>query len=362
MKLKRIELENFRLSEKETIDFADGVNLLCGKNAQGKTNVLEAIYFFARGKSFRGGKDTDLTRFGQKGFALSLTFTRGGEDKTLAYRYYDGARQRTVNGVKVGIKEFIGQFNAVFFCPDHLSIIKASPAVRREFLNIAITQLSAEYLNALTVHKKLCEHKNALFKSEEPYDRTFMQSLNEGLADACAKICLERRKYVEKLSASAFETQKQISGGREDVKIIYKCDVPAEFAGFDAVKQYYKDLFFENERREAAAKTCLFGIQRDDLEFLLCGKDAKQFASQGQQRSLALALKIGEGEIIAEERGEPPVYLFDDVLGELDEDRKRYVLSRTAGRQVIVTACERSDYLDLSDLTSIRVSNGHYEK
>ncbi|MBQ4598452.1 MAG: DNA replication and repair protein RecF [Clostridia bacterium] len=362
MVLKEIELNNFRLTESERISFSDGVNLLYGKNAQGKTNVLEAIYFFARGRSFRGGKDSDIVRFFEKGYSIKIGFTRSDGEHTLEYRYYDGQRQRLCNGVKVPIKEMIGKFNAVFFCPDHLSIIKDEPSERREFLNIALSQLYGEYVSLLSDHKKLLAGKNALLKSEEPFDIELLRAYNEQFAEVSAKIYLYRREYIEKLENSVQNTIYEISGGREKANIFYKCDIPAEKSRLADVITYYRNLFFQYESRETAAKMSLCGVQRDDLLFTINDRDARQFASQGQQRSIALALKIGEGEIIASEKGESPVYLFDDVLGELDEDRKNYVLSRTSGRQMIVTACEKGDYLNLADVKMISVENGKYRE
>jgi len=360
MKLLSIELENFRNCVSEKIEFNDGVNLLYGKNAEGKTNVLEAIYFFARGKSFRGGKDADIVRFCEKGYSIKIEYEKKGEIYTLEYRYYDGARQRFLNGVKVSVKETIGKFNAVLFCPDHLSIIKNSPAERREFLNVALSQAYSEYILLLSEHKKLTESKNALLKCEDDYDVTLMNTYNARLCEINAKIHLERIKYIEKLSLSVNSTVKEISGGKEDVKIFYKSHIPADFTRFDEIKCEYEKLFKEYEKRENAAGMCLVGIQRDDIVFEINGKDAKLFASQGQQRSVALALKIGEGEILAEEKGEKPIFLLDDVLGEFDEDRKKYVLSKTFGRQMIVTACEKGDYIDLDEVKMIEVQGGKY--
>ncbi|MBE6679884.1 MAG: DNA replication and repair protein RecF [Ruminococcaceae bacterium] len=362
MILNKIELQNFRLCESGEIDFSSGVNLLYGKNAEGKTNVLEAIYFFARGKSFRGGKDSDIVKFGEKGYTVKISFERADGEHILEYRFYDGQRQRLCNGVKVSAKELIGKFNAVFFCPDHLSIIKDAPSARREFLNIALSQISQEYVTLLYEHKKLTESKNALLKRDDVPDIDLIASYNEKLAEINAKIYKMRRDYVEKLSKSVKETIKEISGGREDAEIFYKSDVFSEFSRFCDVIMYYKNLLQENLNREMAAKMCLVGIQRDDLFFTINKNDARQFASQGQQRSLALALKIAEGEIIREEKGESPVYLFDDVLGELDEERKAYVLSRTDGRQMIVTACEKGDYVKINDVNLIYVEKGEYKK
>lgn len=361
MILKNIELNNFRLCESGSIDFCDGVNLIYGKNAEGKTNVLEAIYFFARGKSFRGGKDTDIVRFGEKGYSIKITFARLDGEHTLEYRFYDGQRMRLLNGARVSAKELIGKFNAVFFCPDHLAIIKAAPSERREFLNIAISQLYGEYVSLLSEHKKLTEGKNALLKSEDTPDFNLIDSYNEKLAEVNAKIYLFRIDYIRKLSLFAKSTISEISGGRENVNIIYKSDISAENSRIENVKFEYERLLKESLPRETAAKMCLIGVHRDDIVFEINGCDARQFASQGQQRSLALALKLSEGEIIAEEKGEAPVYLFDDVLGELDEDRKKYVLSRTLGRQMIVTACEKGDYINLSDLNMIFAEGGRYK-
>lgn len=361
MILRKIELNNFRNTVSVGICFNDGVNLLYGKNAEGKTNVLEAIYFFARGKSFRGGRDNDIVRFSEKGYSIKIEFEKKDGLNTIEYRYYDGQRQRLLNGVKVGVKEIIGKFNAVLFCPDHLSIIKAAPSERREFLNIALSQLYGEYVNLLSNHKKLTESKNALLKSEDGIDINLLRAYNEKLSEVNAEIYLYRRDYIKKISESVKKTVFEISGGKEKVEIFYKSDIPAEKSQLQDVKNYYAELLKENEGRESAAKMCLFGIQRDDLYFEINERDSRQFASQGQQRSVALALKIGEGEIIAEEKGEAPVYLLDDVLGELDEDRKKYVLSRTLGRQMIVTACEKGDYVNLSQVKMIEVSGGEYK-
>ena len=171
MILKAITLENFRSAESECIHFDPGVNLLYGNNAEGKTNVLEAIYFFARGRSFRTTRESDLVRFGAEGCGVDIAFTRRGEEETLGYRYFGGTRRRTKNGVKVTAREALGVFCAVLFCPDHLSVIKRTPAERREFLNAAIAQISPAYVAALGRHKKLLENKNALLRIDGELQR-----------------------------------------------------------------------------------------------------------------------------------------------------------------------------------------------
>lgn len=360
MILESITLENFRSAENEHIRFDPGVNLLYGNNAEGKTNVLEAIYFFARGRSFRTARESDLVRFGADGCGIGIAFTRRGKKETLDYRYLGGMRRRTKNGVKITAREALGVFCAVLFCPDHLALIKRTPGERREFLNAAIAQISPVYVAALGRHKKLLENKNALLRREDGFDRALMESYNEELAAVSAEILVARRAYLERLSASAARTVAEISGGRETVTTEYACDIPAEISRPEDVMMAYRDLFCTNLARETAARMTLFGVQRDDILFYVNGREAKQFASQGQQRSIALALKLGEGEILAAEIGEEPVYLLDDVLGELDEERKSYILSRTGGRQLIVTACEKNDYDALVGVKKIRVCGGHY--
>lgn len=360
MILRKIELENFRNVESASLTFADGVNLLYGKNAAGKTNILEAIYFFTRGKSFRGGKEVDLLRFGETGCRLKLVCEGANGEESLEYAYFNGERQRKKNGVKISVREMVGSFPAVLFCPDHLSLIKSAPSQRREFLNVAISGLYHEYLLLMSEHKKISEQKNALLKSENQIDRALLAAYNEKLAAVSAKIYLYRREYIEKLEQSVRNTIFEISGGREEIKIFYQSDIPAELSRLFEIQSYYRNLFIEHEKREIAAKMSLCGISRDDMQFLIGGMDARLFASQGQQRSIALALKIGEGEMISRILGEAPVYLLDDVLGELDEERKKYILSRTADKQRIVTACEKDDYSELSGVRLYHVENGTY--
>lgn len=360
MILESVSLENFRSAKKEIIRFFPGVNLLYGNNAEGKTNVLEAVYFFARGRSFRAARENELVRFGEDGCTVKIEYQRRGKKEVLEYRYYDGTRRRSKNGVKITAREMLGNFCAVLFCPDHLAVIKRTPAERREFLNAAIAQLSPAYVSALGRHKKLLENKNVLLRREDGFDFALMESYNEELSALSAEILCLRREYLLSLAASVKKTVAEISEEKENVQIEYKCDISAELSRKEEIIIAYRDLFAKNLARETAAGMSLFGIQRDDFVFYVNGRDARQFASQGQQRSIALALKLGEGEILAKELGEEPVYLLDDVLGELDEDRKRYILSRTGGRQLLVTACEKTDYDTLRGVKKIYVKDGHY--
>lgn len=362
MRLLYLQLENFRSAKSADLHFSNGVNLIFGKNAEGKTNVLEAIYFFARGKSFRGARDADMVRFGERGFSMRIEFERRGESKTLEYRYFDGSRARFANGVKISAKESVGHFNAVLFCPDHLSIVKGAPALRREFMDIALSQLYGEYLSQLSFQKRALEQKNALLKREDGFDPSLLAAYNEKLAGYFAKICLYRRAYIEEISRYFARTILEISEGAECADVEYTCGVPAEISGFEAVKSFYTDLLADSFKREAAAKMCLVGTQRDDLLFKVNARDARQFASQGQQRSLAVALKLAEGDVLKREKGESPIFLLDDVLGELDETRRAYILSKMGDRQLIVTACERGEYAKRQGVSMIEAHGGCYRQ
>ena len=360
MNIESVTLENFRSAEAAFLHFVAGDKLLIGDTAPCISNFLEAIYFFARGKSFRAARESDLVRFGADGCAIDIVFVRRGKRETLGFRYFDGARQRPRHGVKMSVRDTLGVFCAELFCPDHLSIIKRTPAERREFINAAMAQTSPAYVAALGRHKKLLENKNALLRREDGFDAALMESYNEELAAVSAEILTARRAYLARLGDSVRRTVAEISGGREDAQIEYKCDIPAEKSRVEDVISSYRELFRANLAREAAAKTSLFGVQRDDLIFYVNGREARQFDSQGQQVSVALALQQGEGEILAEEFAEEPVYLLDDVLGELDETRKSYILSRTGGRQLIVTACEKNDYDALTGVKKIHACGGQY--
>ncbi len=363
MILKRFYAEGFRNIEKCDISFVTGVNLLYGNNAQGKTNVVEGIYIFARGKSFRAREDKELLGFDAPGFRIGIEYNSNEGDGTLEYAHFGRERRRKKNGYAVrGAKEMIGNFRAVLFYPDDLAIVKDSPEERRAFINVAIGQINSIYIDSYARYKVALENRNCLLKSASKgayLDISELESWSHIMAEYAADIYLERKSYIKKLELYANRAMSDISDGRESLTLSYKSDIECDAHERDEVIAIYKDIFTRELDRERIVGTSLYGPHRDDMEIFINGSSARSYASQGQQRSVVLALKIAEGDVCHEVCGEYPVYLFDDVLSELDETRKRYVLTRLGEKQIIITSCDEESLVSQAD-TVISVSDGKY--
>ena len=363
MKLKKFTAKDFRNIGEAEIFFHDGVNLLFGRNAQGKTNAIEGIYLFARGKSFRKAKENDLIRFGCEGFRTEIVFETGMGEESLSYTVFGGERRRMKNGYKIDrVTEMIGSFRAVLFTPDHLGLVKDGPEERRAFLDVAICQCKPYYLSAYTNYKHALEQRNCLLRmlgKGMAVDMEELYAWSRSLAEYAAPIYLERRDYVKRLQKHARITMKEISEDKEELSLIYKSDIDYDGEDLEKIKEAYYNLFVSDVQREISNMGTLFGIGRDDMEILINGRRARAFASQGQQRSVVLALKLAEGEVCLELSGEYPVFLFDDVLSELDEKRRAYLLSQKKDRQIIITSCEQKEIASFSE-EMIRVADGTF--
>ena len=358
MNLLTLTAENYRNIASARLNFVPGVNLLYGQNAQGKTNALECVYLFARGKSYRGSGDEELVRFGEKGFHIGISYKTKNGEQTLDYRYWEGSRKRQKNGAPVKLSEMIGNFRAVLFCPEHLSLVKGAPQERRAFLNIAIAQCRPVYLKLCDEYNKILENRNCLLKEMQKgfrYDLEELESWTDRLADTAAAIAEYRISYLKKLAPHAKDLLNDLSGSRETLQITYQSEAEGETPS--DIKESYLKLFQENRSREIAAGCSLFGAHRDDAEILVNGISARAYGSQGQQRSVVLALKLAEGEVCRDETGEYPVFLFDDVMSELDDTRRGYVLRETGDRQIVLTACESGGF-DPRAVNMISVGNG----
>lgn len=363
MIIKRFRAENFRNIEACDIEFSPGVNLLYGKNAQGKTNVVEGIYYFSRGRSFRGREDKELTRFGEAGFRIYLDFADKYGDQSLEYALYGRERLRKKNGYKLSkVTEMIGSFKAVLFYPDDLSLVKDGPEERRSFLNVAVSACYPAYVKYYADYKKALENRNCIIKMMQKglyIDRTELDAWSASMAEYASHIYLMRRDYLSRLTVYASEIMKEISDGGEELSLSYEGSILAETADRAVIKEEYLRLLTSSLDREIGAGVTLFGPHRDDVEIKINGKSARSFASQGQQRSIVLAMKLAEGEVIKEICGEYPVFLFDDVLSELDERRRRYLLEGIGQRQIIITSCDPDNCLGYTD-REIQVTGGKY--
>ena len=334
MYCKKLIYKNYRNIENAEITLDGGVNVLYGNNAQGKTNLLEGIYYFACGKSFRSATDKELIRMGSEYGSVSIDFSDGQRDRCHEVRFFQSERKICLKeGIKISrMSDFIGVFRAVLFSPEHLCIVKEGPGERRNFCDIAISQLYPAYMASLSKYKKLLQHRNAVLKDEEsPQSDGMIEVLSAELAREAAFIAAYREKYVRKLSGYVGEIISDMTCGREKAELFY----PSA-----ADENEYMRLLTSNVRKERYAGTTLYGIHKDDIKVTLNGNDSRVYASQGQQRSIALAMKLAEGEISKDDTGEYPVFLFDDILSELDKSRKEYILSKLGSRQVIITCCE----------------------
>ncbi len=367
MLVRSLTLSDYRNVAAASVDFGEGVNLLVGDNAQGKTNLLEGIYLFALGKSFRGAKEAELIRFGGEVASLSLAFTAGGREQTAAIRFAPRKRVVELNRVKLArMSELIGSFRAVLFCPEHLSLIKDGPAVRRAYLDIAISQLRPVYLRSLQRYNAILRERNKLLKLADEQPRAFHDTIglwSAQLAAESAVLVPARREYVEAVGEVAAGIFADMTGDREVPRFVYapgfhlepdRCGDGAE------VREHIEGLLTAHLDREKGAGTTLWGPHRDDVLIELNGRSARLYGSQGQQRSLALAMKLAEGEICADTTGERPVFLFDDVMGELDASRRAYLTREFAGRQVIMSTCERAVFPDAAHVIEVR--NGEYTR
>ena len=365
MIIKSLELDSFRNIEKEKIEFSEGVNVIYGDNAQGKTNILEGIYIFARGKSFRASKDRELICFGKSKAYSLLKFKSMGKDTTLGVEISSASPKvfyRNYNKVS-RTADIIGDFRAVLFCPSHLGIISDSPSVRRSFLDVAISQLRPVYIKLLSKYNYYIGERNALLKKEEEEIKSLsdlMYVYADEMSAICSEISVIREEYIKRLDFYVKKFFEEMTDGKEIPKISYDADHSLE-EGCDKsdIKEKYMELYLNNTEREARVGSTLYGIHKDDIKIEINGKDSRFYASQGQQRSLALAMKMAEGEISREYTGEYPVFLLDDVLSELDENRRKYILSNIKKRQVIITTCESTAFDEIENVNFIYICDGH---
>ena len=367
MTVTSVLYENWRNIAAARVEFSPGINVLWGMNAQGKSNILEGIYYFARGRSFRGAKEGELVRFGEEFARAGLSFRRDGyENDTVleAVLPLNGKKKLQRNGAPLSsAAEMLGSFRAVLFTPANLSAVTGGPLERRSFLDIALSQISADYLLRLRKAAKLLTERNALirrageggFVSGEEWE-----VYAQGLAECGAWIASYRAEYVSLLSDAVRRYFAGMTGGAETPELVYRSHALPEdmqppnplfpsSGGSAALRPDPEPLYrrlTENRAREIAAGSSLWGVHKDDLILSLNGREARSYASQGQQRSFVLSMKLGEAEIAQKVGGEYPAVLLDDVFSELDENRRRYILDAlakedgTGARQIIVTSCE----------------------
>ena len=360
MKIHTLTLEDFRNYENEKIAFGPYTNVIYGDNAQGKTNLLEAVCLFSFGRSRRARSDAELVRFGRKGFRLELSFSDSARDYEAVMSMDAGGKKSIkINNVPITkLSRLLSYLNVVMFSPSELDIVKGSPSVRRRFLDEAVSQLYPKYIAELSEYHKALEQKNGLLKllrQKRVKSDPMLSVWNEQLALHGASVSLRRRSFLEELSGYAKQLQLVISV--EILKIEYTPSLDCGIIKEDAVSEFYQKL--ENaQSREIDAGASLLGVQRDDIKISIGQKEAKLYASQGQQRTAVLSLKLAQTEYIRKQRGEYPVLLLDDIMSELDISRRQFLYGRIKDKQVLLTTTDAENMSEDSATRYYRISGG----
>ena len=345
MRVEKIALNGFRNYDFETVKFSDGTNVISGPNAQGKTNLLESVYMLSCGRSFRTRFDRELIGFNNSSAEILADVNSFDRDQTINIKMSLGrAKKITVNGVKKKGSELSETLNTVLFCPDDLNLIKDGAAVRRKLMDNAISQIRPRYAELLSEYNKLYEHKSRILKDwrEKPSLLDTLDDFSEGMCRVSAQLIRYRASFTNRLNSAAPPIHSEFSGNGEKLQIRYKT-VSTVKDPFASAKEIYYDICEHQERHreaEISSAQCLTGAHKDDLEILINGRPARNFASQGQTRTAALSLKLAEREIFLDETGEYPILLLDDVLSELDVKRQEFVLNRIGGGQTLISCCE----------------------
>ena len=340
MIVKSLELKNFRNYERLSIDFDPSTNIIYGDNAQGKTNILEAICVSGTSRSHRGSRDKDMIRFGEQAAHIRTIVEKNSSE----YRIDIHLKNNHSKGIainKVPIKkssDLFGILNIIFFSPEDLAIIKNGPDKRRRFIDMELCQIDRVYLYNLTEYSKTLNQRNKLLK-DIVFNKKLLDTLpvwDDKLAEYGSKIIKRREEFVETIAPLVSELHRQISNDREEVELFYEKNVSAE-----GMREAL-DFSYDNDIRLGSTTK---GPHRDDLRFDLGGVDLRKFGSQGQQRTAALSLKLSEVTMMEKETGEKPVLLLDDVLSELDSNRQKDLLKSLSDTQTLITCTGLDDFV-----------------
>lgn len=334
MYIKELELKNYRNFEHIHLEFDKGINMILGKNALGKTNILESVFLLSRGKSFKTSRLNELIRYDDEGFFVYVRAVRGSGEFIVRYGYgKDGRKQIGINGMDIQKNtELLGNLYTILFVPDDLYIVKGNPEQRRNFIDEVLLQARPNYRYDLMRYYRTLKQRNNLLKNiaKKPSLRYTLYSWDEQITEYGLKIAGMRSRFVNLLAMEAAKIHKNLSDGEElDIKYI---------VNFGNNKDDYINLIKKSADKDIAYGLTTIGPHRDDIKILLNGRDAKSYSSQGQQKTIALSLKLSEIKIIQNEIGESPVFLLDDVFSELDENRKKYVIDSIGGMQSLITA------------------------
>ena len=360
MNLTKLQLRDFRNYENLDLSFAPGVNLIVGDNAQGKTNMLEALSFAGSGRSFRAQKTIEMVRFGADFADIEANVFSQEREQTLRWVLFSGNRPRQLwrNGAKKkSASEMLGVLPTVLFCPEDLMVLKTGAAARRRLGDHALCQLRPNYDAALAEYNRILEQKNRILKDhfDNPAVLAILPEYNRRLCQVGALIISYRARFYAGMEKAAAKYHSQFSGGAEEFTLSYKTvsSVNDPFASTAVLTEQLQEHLERHYRAELETAQCLTGPHKDDFTVCLSGIDLKAYGSQGQTRTAAISLKLAQRELMGRESGEEPVLLLDDVLSELDPGRQDFVLNQIVSGQVFITCCEPGRFTKLGKTIEI---------
>ena len=366
MKISRLTLRNYRNYENESVEFCPGINVFIGENAQGKTNILEAIYYAALGRSHRTSSDGDLIRNGTDEAFFSSEFTRMDAENRLDFRFNRGMRRRIEkNGASVTMKDLIGTLQAVLFSPEDLFLVKGGPGERRRFIDMELSQVDKNYFFDLAGYSRLIAQRNSFLKKvregEASEDDIFLW--DRQIIPRAVRITVKRIEALKKIGDMAKKTHEGITGGRESLSVKYEIHGAEGEREEDVVRDlpsWYNEKMAESRKIDIMRGSTRFGPHRDDFIFSVNGENLRFYGSQGQQRTGILSLKMAELSFFTEEAGEPPVLLLDDVMSELDRERREKLISFIGNEnlQAMVTTTDGEHFPKDAVENVYRVSRG----
>lgn len=366
MRISRLHLEQFRNIESLSVFPCETVNIIYGDNAQGKTNLLEAIWLLSGAKSFRGAKDADLIRFGESRALIESDFFCAGRQQTSKIQL-EGKKTAWLNDIRQdSITAFAGIFTTVVFSPSHLGLVKDGPAGRRKFLDTSICQITPRYIGMIGQYQRILLQRNTLLK-DISYASALLDTLDiwdEKLSALGGVIIRMRMEYTRRLQKEAEDIYKGISMERESFSLDYRpFELPVQEGQTQReISSLLLEKMMQNRSEDLRSGSTGIGPHRDDLEISINGRSVRSFGSQGQQRSSVLALKLAESRCIGDILGERPVILLDDVMSELDQNRREYLLNHLTGSQIFITCCDKGYFSQLEGGRVFRMEHGQLEQ
>ncbi len=342
MLIKEVYLENFRNYDRQKIELNENINVFFGKNAQGKTNILEALYFCALGRSFRTYKENELIHFGNDASRILIKYDKNNRENEIEIILHQKEKKVIhLNHIKLNRNsELVGNINIVIFSPDDMIILKQGPSQRRKFLDILISQLKPRYLHELNEYNKILEQRNAVLKSKKVDS---IDIWNEQLVNSCEKIFTYRREYVDKLQKELEIIHPKLTNQLEKIKIVYKTNFQN--------KEQFLALLQDRLSLDLLRGYTSEGAHREDFEMFINENPLNQYGSQGQHKTAILSLKMAEMLLIKEEIGENPILLLDDVTSELDVERIESIFENIKEYQVFITCTDVNTVLKYDCLT-----------